>query len=108
MRYTPDQLEGLRQSPLVKKPDGLPSILQWMEVSADQGSNHNSSNGHTANNGTARRTRGTRDGEGATTEQKNAAMAFVTLEPESEVSFVSFGIIPVGTGWEYPVFREIS
>ncbi|OSS44202.1 hypothetical protein B5807_11164 [Epicoccum nigrum] len=70
MRYTPDQLEGLRQSPLVKKPDGLPSILQWMEVSADQGSNHNSSNGHTANNGTARRTRGTRDGEGATTEHR--------------------------------------
>lgn len=40
--------------------------------------------------------------------QKNAAMAFVTLEPESEVSFVSFGIIPVSTGWEYPIFRETS
>jgi predicted deacylase len=39
--------------------------------------------------------------------QKNAALAFVTLEPESEVSFVSFGIIPVATGWEYPIFREV-
>jgi hypothetical protein len=42
------------------------------------------------------------------TRQKNAAMAFVTLEPESEVSFVSFGIIPVSTAWEYPIFREVS
>ena len=39
--------------------------------------------------------------------QKNAALAFVTLEPESEVSFVSFGIIPVAAGWEYPIFREV-
>lgn len=42
------------------------------------------------------------------TRQKNAALAFVTLEPESEVSFVSFGIIPVSTAWEYPIFREMS
>jgi hypothetical protein len=42
------------------------------------------------------------------TRQKHAAMAFVTLEPESEVSFVSFGIIPVSTAWEYPIFREVS
>lgn len=40
--------------------------------------------------------------------QKNAALAFVTLEPESEVSFVSFGIIPVAANWEYPIFREIA
>ncbi|KAF2631264.1 hypothetical protein BU25DRAFT_226999 [Macroventuria anomochaeta] len=66
MRYTAEQLEGLRQSPLVKKPDGLPSILQWMDVPADQNNNNN----HTANNGTARRTRGARDGEGATTEHR--------------------------------------
>lgn len=39
--------------------------------------------------------------------QKSAAQAFVTLEPESEVSFVSFGIVPVSTGWEYPIFREV-
>jgi hypothetical protein len=41
------------------------------------------------------------------TRQKSAALAFVTLEPESEVSFVSFGIVPVGEGWEYPIFREV-
>ena len=66
MRYTPEQLEGLRQSPLVRKPDGLPSILQWMDVPADQ-----NNNSHAANNGTARRTRGARDGEGATTEHRS-------------------------------------
>ncbi|KAH6614269.1 hypothetical protein C7974DRAFT_73849 [Boeremia exigua] len=66
MRYTPDELEGLRQSPLVKKPDGLPSILQWMDVPAEQNNNNNN---HTTNNGTARRTRG-RDGEAATTEHR--------------------------------------
>ncbi|KAM0721553.1 hypothetical protein Q7P37_002478 [Cladosporium fusiforme] len=42
------------------------------------------------------------------TKQKHAALAFVTLEPESEVSYVSFGIIPVSTAWEYPIFREVS
>ena len=42
------------------------------------------------------------------TRQKNAAQAFVTLEPESEVSYVSFGIIPVSAGWEYPIFREMA
>lgn len=30
-RYTRDQLEHLRNSPLVKKPEGLPDIAQWME-----------------------------------------------------------------------------
>jgi hypothetical protein len=56
--YTHDQLLALRESPLVKKPDGLPSISQWMDVPADQ--NNNNAN----NNGTVRRTRGVREGEG--------------------------------------------
>jgi len=30
-RYTIEQLETLRDSPLVKKPDALPEIEQWME-----------------------------------------------------------------------------
>lgn len=63
--YTEDQLENLRDSPLVKKPDGLPSILQWMDVPADQ------SNNHTNNNGTARRARVPREGEpGAAADQR--------------------------------------
>ncbi|KAF2428263.1 hypothetical protein EJ08DRAFT_719493 [Tothia fuscella] len=36
IRYTVDQLHGLRASPLVKKPDGLPSIEQWMEPVAQE------------------------------------------------------------------------
>lgn len=31
VRYTVEQLHSLRESPLVRKPDGLPSIEQWME-----------------------------------------------------------------------------
>jgi hypothetical protein len=63
--YTEDQLHTLRDSPLVKKPDGLPSILQWMDVPSDQ------NNTHTNNNGTARRARVVREGEGgATAEQR--------------------------------------
>jgi hypothetical protein len=50
--YSLEQLEALRESPLVKKPEGLPNISQWMDVPADQ--NNNQQN----NNGTARRTRG--------------------------------------------------
>jgi hypothetical protein len=38
--------------------------------------------------------------------QKNAALAFVTLEPETFASFTYFGILPVGTAYEYPIFRE--
>jgi hypothetical protein len=38
--------------------------------------------------------------------QKNAALAFVTLEPETFASLTYFGILPVGAGYEYPVFRE--
>ncbi|KAF2796391.1 hypothetical protein K505DRAFT_163220 [Melanomma pulvis-pyrius CBS 109.77] len=33
--YTVEQLEHLQHSPLVQKPEGLPSILQWMDVPAD-------------------------------------------------------------------------
>jgi hypothetical protein len=95
--YTPQELEALRQSPLVKKPEGLPSILQWMDVPADQSNststntnnqnnitttttttnnnntNTNTNNNGTAtnNNGTARRGRGLRDSEGgAASEQR--------------------------------------
>jgi hypothetical protein len=57
--YTHEQLEALRESPLVKKPDSLPSISQWMDVPQDQ------SNNNANNNGTVRRARGVRDGEGA-------------------------------------------
>jgi hypothetical protein len=38
--------------------------------------------------------------------QKNAALAFVTLEPETFASFTYFGILPAGAGYEYPIFRE--
>lgn len=39
------------------------------------------------------------------TRQKNAAFAFVTLEPENVASLVTYGIIPLEEGEEYPVFR---
>ncbi|KAM0328738.1 hypothetical protein ACHAQA_005151 [Verticillium albo-atrum] len=42
------------------------------------------------------------------TRQKNAALAFVSLEPEVAESFVTFGLIHVGTGDEYPIFREVA
>lgn len=42
------------------------------------------------------------------TRQKKAAQAFIALEPEIAESFVSFSIIPVGEGAEYPIFREIA
>ncbi|KAE8865394.1 hypothetical protein PTNB73_06282 [Pyrenophora teres f. teres] len=65
--YSYEELQALRESPLVKKPDGLPSISQWMDVSAEQ----NTNNGHANNNGTLRRARGARDAEGTTaTEQR--------------------------------------
>lgn len=59
--YTKDELEALRESPLVKKPESLPSISQWMEVPPDQ-----SNTAGTTANGTARRTRGLREGETGT------------------------------------------
>lgn len=42
------------------------------------------------------------------TRQKNAALAFVALEPENIDSYVSFNIVPVATGDEYPVFRVLA
>ncbi|OTA89999.1 hypothetical protein M434DRAFT_373259 [Hypoxylon sp. CO27-5] len=39
------------------------------------------------------------------TRQKNAALAFVTLEPENVDSYVRFNLIPVQEGDEYPIFR---
>ncbi|KFA49956.1 hypothetical protein S40293_01282 [Stachybotrys chartarum IBT 40293] len=39
------------------------------------------------------------------TRQKNAGLAFVALEPENIDSYVSFNIVPVGAGDEYPIFR---
>lgn len=40
--------------------------------------------------------------------QKNAALAFVALEPESVDSYVTHNIIPVRQGDEYPVFRVLA
>ncbi|KAK0384082.1 hypothetical protein NLU13_8171 [Sarocladium strictum] len=42
------------------------------------------------------------------TRQKNAALAMVALEPENIDSFVSFNIVPVAKGDEYPIFRVVS
>ncbi|GAW21059.1 hypothetical protein ANO14919_105720 [Xylariales sp. No.14919] len=39
------------------------------------------------------------------TRQKNAALAFVTLEPENIDSYVRFNLVPVEAGDEYPIFR---
>lgn len=41
------------------------------------------------------------------TRQKNAALLFTALEPEGIDSFVTFNIIPVSEGDEYPVFRVV-
>jgi hypothetical protein len=38
------------------------------------------------------------------TRQKNAALAFIALEPENIDSYVTFNIIPVSAGEEYPIF----
>lgn len=42
------------------------------------------------------------------TRQKNAALAMIALEPENIDSFVSFNIVPVARGDEYPIFRVLS
>lgn len=42
------------------------------------------------------------------TRQRNAALAFVALEPENIDSYVSFNIIPVEAGDEYPIFRLLG
>ncbi|KAF5678696.1 carboxypeptidase 2 [Fusarium heterosporum] len=39
------------------------------------------------------------------TRQQNAALAFIALEPENIDSYVTFNIIPVKAGMEYPIFR---
>ncbi|KAF4966001.1 hypothetical protein FZEAL_10709 [Fusarium zealandicum] len=39
------------------------------------------------------------------TRQQNAALAYIALEPENIDSYVTFNIIPVSEGMEYPVFR---
>lgn len=39
------------------------------------------------------------------TKQKNAALAFIALEPENIDSYVTFNIIQVTEGEEYPIFR---
>lgn len=39
------------------------------------------------------------------TNQRNAGIAFNALEPENIDSYVSFNIVPMETGDEYPVFR---
>lgn len=42
------------------------------------------------------------------TRQKNAALAFIALEPENIDSYVTFNIVPVAEGDEYPIFRVLS
>ena len=42
------------------------------------------------------------------TRQRNAALAFVALEPENVDSYVASNIIPVVQGEEYPVYRLIA
>lgn len=42
------------------------------------------------------------------TRQKNAALAFIALEPENIDSLVAFNIIPVEAGDEYPIYRIMS
>ncbi|KAH6661500.1 carboxypeptidase 2 [Plectosphaerella plurivora] len=39
--------------------------------------------------------------------QQNAAFAFVALEPENISSFVTYNVIPLERGEEYPVFRVL-
>ncbi|SMY27917.1 unnamed protein product [Zymoseptoria tritici ST99CH_1A5] len=41
------------------------------------------------------------------TAQKNAALAFVALEPENIDSFATFGLVPLEVGDEYPIFRVL-
>lgn len=70
IRYTVEQLEHLRQSPLVKKPDELPSIEQWMDVPNDQNNNNNNNN---AGNTAGRRPRtNLRDSDAAATSEHRA------------------------------------
>jgi hypothetical protein len=42
------------------------------------------------------------------TRQQNAALAFIALEPENIDSYVSFNVVPVARGDEYPIFRVMA
>ncbi|KAH7367442.1 carboxypeptidase [Plectosphaerella cucumerina] len=42
------------------------------------------------------------------TRQKNAALAFISLEPEVPESFAALGLLHVATGDEYPIFRVLA
>ncbi|KAF6808168.1 carboxypeptidase 2, partial [Colletotrichum sojae] len=42
------------------------------------------------------------------TRQKNAAHAFVTLEPEGIDSYATFNFLPVAVGDEYQVYRVLA
>lgn len=42
------------------------------------------------------------------TRQKNAALAFIALEPENIDSLVAFNIVPVEVGDEYPIYRVMG
>ncbi|KAI9151258.1 Carboxypeptidase 2 [Paramyrothecium foliicola] len=42
------------------------------------------------------------------TRQQNAALAWLTLEPDALDSFARFNIIPVLEGYEYPVYRVMA
>ncbi|KAM5343297.1 hypothetical protein ACJ41O_014263 [Fusarium nematophilum] len=42
------------------------------------------------------------------TRQKNAALAFIALEPENIDSWASSNIIPIKTGDEYPIYRVME
>lgn len=42
------------------------------------------------------------------TRQKNAALAFVVLEPENVDSYVTYGIVQLEENNQYPIFRVMS
>ncbi|KAH7324676.1 hypothetical protein B0I35DRAFT_475902 [Stachybotrys elegans] len=42
------------------------------------------------------------------TRQKNAGLALIALEPENIDSYVSFNVVPVVPGDEYPIFRVMA
>jgi hypothetical protein len=42
------------------------------------------------------------------TRQKNAALLFSTLEPESPDSYVTFNFVPLNVNDEYPIFRVMA
>lgn len=68
-KYTVEELQYLRDSPLVRKPDGLPSIDQWMDVPADQANN--------AGNNNNRRSRPSVQGDGDGTGETRAERPFL-------------------------------